>query len=87
MKLEARLKALMRDGNLTVADLARWFQRPDPTVRGWARGVAIGGGALDKQVVSNAVHELEVLLKKKRVLPVPRLSPTERIAYLEKLRG
>lgn len=87
MKLEARLKALMRDGNLTVADLARWFERPDPTVRGWAKGVAVGGGALDKKAISDATYRLEVLLRKKHGLPVPRLSPANRIAYLENLRG
>lgn len=87
MNLEARLKALMRDGNLTVADLARWFQRPDPTVRGWSRGVAVGGAPCDKKEISDAVSEMEKLLRKKHGLPVPRLSPTTRIAYLEKLRG
>ncbi len=87
MKLEARLKALMRDGNLTVADLARWFKRSDPTVRGWSRGVAVGGPPADRRAVSDAVSEMENLLKKKKGLPVPRLSPKARIAYLEKLRG
>jgi hypothetical protein len=85
MNLEGRFKALMRDGNLTVADLARWFQRPDPTVRGWARGVAVGGAPADKKEISDALHKLEELLRKRKGLPVPRLSPSVRIEYLKRI--
>ena len=83
-----RLQAIMRDGNLTGADLARWFDRPDPTVRGWINGKqGLGGAPLDVAYVEAQLDKLERLLKKKQGLPVPRLTPTKRIAHLNELKG
>lgn len=86
MNVSSRLKAIMRDGNLTIADLARWFKRPHPTVRGWVHGGAVGGAALDKSEVFVMLERLENMLRKRKGLPIPRLSPASRIAYLEELR-
>ena len=84
----ARLQTVMRDGNLTGADLARWFDRPDPTVRGWISGVhALSGAQLDVAFVEGQLDKLERFLKKKQGLPVPRLTPAKRIEHLAKLRG
>ncbi len=47
----------MRQGNLTVADLARWFGRPHPTVRGWTNGTKIGAAALDHAWIMGTVVE------------------------------
>ena len=78
----------MRDGNLTGADLARWFDRPDPTVRGWISGVhALSGAQLDVAFVEAQLDKLERFLKKKQGLPVPRLTPAKRIEHLAKLKG
>jgi hypothetical protein len=83
-----RLQAVMRDGNLTGADLARWFDRPDPTVRGWIGGThQLGGAQLDVAYVEAQTDKLERLLRKKQGLPVPRLTPGERIKYLKDLKS
>ena len=82
-----RLQAVMRDGNLTGADLARWFDRPDPTVRGWISGDHdLGGAQLDAAYVEGQLDKLERHLKKKQGLPVPRLTPAKRIEHLARLK-
>jgi hypothetical protein len=86
MNVSARLRAIMRDGNLTIADLARWFERPHPTVRGWVHGGDVGGAQLDREAINVQLGKLEVMLKKQKGLPIPRLSPSKRIEYLEELR-
>ena len=83
-----RLQAVMRDGNLTGADLARWFDRPDPTVRGWISGDHdLGGAQLDAAYVEGQLDKLERFLKRNKGLPVPRLTPAKRIEHLAKLKG
>jgi hypothetical protein len=85
--LADRLSAIMRDGNLTGADLSRWFERPDPTVRGWISGAHdLGGAQLDAAYVEGQLDKLERMLRKKQGLPVPRLAPSERIKYLRELK-
>lgn len=86
MKLQQRLDAIMRDGNLTVADLARWFERPHPTVRGWTKGGSVGGPHQDKMAIEKNLSKLENMLKAKKGLPVPQMSPARRIEYLEARR-
>lgn len=83
-----RLQSIMRDGNLTGADLARWFDRPDPTVRGWISGShTLGGAVLDMAYVEAQLSKLEKLLTKKRGLPVPRMTPSARIQYMAGLKN
>ena len=83
-----RLQAVMRDGNLTGADLARWLDRPDPTVRCWISGThELSGAQLDVAYVEAQVGKLERLLRKKVGLPVPRLTPSARIKYLTGLKS
>ena len=82
-----RLRCLMDRGNLTVSDLARWFGRPHPTVNGWVKGVALGGAPLDAALILAEVTRLERRIKRGDGFPVPRLSPTNRIAYLKRLRA
>ena len=86
VELAARLSRLLDQGNLTVADLARWLERPHPTVRGWVMGGRLGGPALDTAFVLARVKLLEDRLRKKRGLPVPRMSARKRIVYMEGLR-
>lgn len=82
-----RLKACQALGNLTVADLARWFDRAHPTVRGWVeRGMEPGGGPLDIEHAHSLLRLLEVLIKRKSGFPIPRLSPRKRIEHLMHIR-
>ena len=82
-----RLQSIMQNGNLTGADLARWFERPDPTVRGWINGShELGGAQLDMDFVETELVKLETSLRKRQGLPVPRLTPAKRIEYLAKLK-
>ncbi len=82
-----RLQRLLDHGNLTVADLARWLERPHPTVRGWVMGGNLGGPTLDAAYVIAEVVRLEKLIKHKRGLPVPRMSARKRRAYMTELRS
>lgn len=82
-----RLKAVLRDGNLRVADLARWFDVPHPTVRGWVvDGWNPGGGPRDQAYIYRMLDVLELCINQKRGFPIPRLSPRGRIAHLAEIR-
>lgn len=81
-----RLATVLRDGNLRVADLARWFDRPDPTVRGWVNGGEVGCAPLDAAMIEAVLADLEKRIRKGRGFPVPRLSPSDRIEYLARQR-
>ena len=84
---QQRLKSCAQVGNLTVADLARWFDRPYPTVRTWCEnGIEPGGGPIDKQHAESMLALLETLVRQKQVLPVPRMAPRDRIKYLSDIR-
>lgn len=84
---QRRLQAVLRGGNLRVADLARWFDRPHATVRGWVElGVEPGGGPIDIEHAFALLGLLEALIQKKVGLPVPRLSPQKRIEHLTQIR-
>lgn len=86
MQIQNRLLWCMRHGNLTVADLARWLERPDPTVRGWVKnGGRVGAPEQDVQELERSLGQLETMIKTRRGFPVPRMSPIDRIAYLESL--
>ncbi len=86
MKFQARLQKCMRDGNLTIADLARWFKRTHPTVGSWVRdGSEPGGGPQDVIAVMKDLDRLEKMIATSSKFPVPRLSPQARLAYIEKL--
>jgi hypothetical protein len=86
VNLSGRLLKAMQGGNLTVADLARWFDRPDPTVRGWVSGVAPAGARLDLDDIEGRLRLLEWRIRHKECLPLPpRLSPSQRRAALNKI--
>lgn len=83
---QKRLATILVQGNLTVADLARWVGKPHPTVRGWTRGGNLGLPPLDAAYVTARLELLERMLRRKKGLPVPRMSARDRIAYLNTLR-
>lgn len=82
-----RLKVCQRGGNLTVADLARWFERSYQTVRSWCGGCEPGGGPIDKQHVADLLKLLESKIKRKQGFPLPRLAPADRAKYLAKIKA
>lgn len=83
MTIQRRLQACMKRGNLRVADLARWFDRPHPTVRGWAlKDIRPGGGPHDAKMVEFDLNRLERLIKGKYGFPIPRLSPRARKQHI-----
>lgn len=87
MILRPRLLDLMERGNLTVADLARWFDRPDATVRAWIRNErSVRGIRVDHAHISRQVILLEKQIGRKMGLPVPPMTQSRRLAYLSDLR-
>ncbi len=87
MTFQQRLKKVLKGGNLTVADLSRWFDRPDPTVRDWVeRGRAPSGAPGDLEHVKALLELLEAMITKKVGLPVPRMSQVKRKDYLGTIR-
>ncbi len=89
MTFSQRLQVILKKGNLRVADLARWFDRPHPTVNGWVkRGLNPGGGPADVDNAYEMLVKLESYLQRSKMLPVPmNLSPPNRIKYIKKLRA
>lgn len=88
MTFASRLKKVARSGNLTVADLARWFDRPYQTVRCWLTGASQpGGGPMDREHAEELLALLEGMVARKNKFPVPRLSPSQRVAYIQDLRN
>lgn len=81
---QERLEHAMAVGNLTVADLARWFEVPYQTVRGWTKdGHEPSGGPIDCAFVYAKTAKLERAIRKKDGLPLPRLTgESRRIALI-----
>lgn len=88
MTFAERLRIVLKKGNLRVADAARIFDRPHPTVNGWVkRGLNPGGGPTDVDNSYIMLGKLESFLQRSKLLPVPpKLSPPQRIRYVKKLR-
>jgi hypothetical protein len=88
MTIQARLETCMRKGNLRVSDLACWFGRPHPTVRGWVkRGIQPGGGPMDQEQVEVLLGVLESMIGKNKRFPVPLMGPRQRKAYVARVRA
>jgi hypothetical protein len=85
---QQRLEHCMQVGNLSIADLSRWFGRPHSTVRCWVcDGYEPGGGPQDIAIVRSELARLETLIARRDgKFPVPRLPPGERIAYLKAIK-
>jgi hypothetical protein len=86
MNTQARLKACMKGGRMTVADLAIWFGRSYPTVRNWVQfGVTPHGPRNEKFLAELAL--LEKLIGMRKGFPVPfDVDHFTRPGYIEKLR-
>jgi hypothetical protein len=81
-----RLQRAMRGGNLTVADLARWLDRPHATVRCWTLGTEPSGAPLDVEHAHQMLALLERMIARKIVFPLPRMSTVERARKLAEVR-
>lgn len=82
-----RLRKVSAAGNLTIADLARWLDRPHATVSVWYKnGREPRGGPQDKEHAHAMLGVLEALVKQRKGFPVPRMSPVKRIEYLRGVR-
>ena len=84
---QQRLKACQQAGNMTTADLQRWFDRPYQTVRYWLDGTKPGGGPIDRGHAQQMLELLEALIRKKKGFPVPRLPQGKRIEHLAQIRA
>lgn len=74
---------------MTVADLARWFDRPDATVRSWVHlGHTPTGGPADQEEIEKLLVLLEKLIRVgHKPLPFPtRSSRIWKKVALAKLR-
>jgi hypothetical protein len=79
-----RLDDCLNKGNLTVADLARWLERPDSTVRTWMITGTFRGPPDDVLHVMNRLRQLEKLIVEQEAFPVPvGLSRPERGKHLD----
>lgn len=76
----------MVGGNLRAADLARWFDRRNSTVQGWLQGREPAGPASEIRELFARLVKLEDRIRSRKGLPVPRMSATARIEYIEQLR-
>jgi hypothetical protein len=86
MNLADRLNRLLARGNLSIADLARWLDRPHATVSVWVHGRGSPAGTKqDRERVEREIKRMEGLMGKG--LPVPFLPRDERLAYIAKLKG
>lgn len=84
---QQRLKACQRGGNLTVADLARWFDRPYATMRTWVQsGINPGGGPLDRENATELLVVLEQQIKRGKHFPLKRMPPKDRARHLAGVR-
>jgi hypothetical protein len=87
MNTQGRLKACMKNGRMTVADLALWFDRSYPTVRNWVQfGVKPHGPRNEKFLAE--LELLEKLIGMRKGFPIPfEVSHFERPSYVEKLKN
>ena len=84
--VQQRLRRVMADGRLTVADLSTWFGRDYHTVHGWVEKGRHPWGPNGASSLC-LLEALERAIKQKRGFPVPlQLSPLERRTYMKQVR-
>ena len=79
-----RLRWCLKHGNMTVADLKHWFDRPYATVRMWVFDARTPRGPSGKSA-DLLLRQLEARIRKGLTIP-STLSSHERPAYVRKLR-
>ena len=84
--LAKRLTACMVRGNLTIADLANWLDRPYPTVRTWVYYGRFPHG-IYYEAIDARIKLLEAAIVKRAKIPVPSMSAHLRPAYIQQVRN
>ena len=77
---ESRVNKVLKDGDLTVADLRDWFKRPYATVWRWVHSGWVPRGPDGRRAVEDLTR-LERLISQGRHFPVPSY-----IGYLHRPR-
>lgn len=84
---QERLRRCLDQGNLRIADLARWLERPNATVSTWVnKGRLPSGPAMEMAWLEARLKTLEKRIKTRDGFPVPRMSLSDRVAYIAKQR-
>lgn len=82
MTFQSRCKAVIKRGDLTVADLEVWFGRAHTTVWRWVHSGWVPRGPAGRKALAN-LERLEKAVQDRALFPVPdHLSGRVRAAYL-----
>lgn len=80
-----RLNWCLQRGELTISDLAIWFDRPRSTVNTWVQGRTPKGPA--GRLAETWLKTLQDWIRNKAGLPVPlELTQSRRVQYIQGLR-
>ncbi len=82
---QQRLARCVERGNLTVADLSRWFGRPYQTVRSWLTdGWEPGDGPVTRRYIGVRLARLETVVRRNAIelQKLPMRQRAERLAQL-----
>ena len=80
---QQRLRRCVERGNLTVSDLARWFDRPYATVRCWfVVGREPAGGPVTARRAYERLAALEQVVRDQSLRDLPMRQRAERLVRL-----
>jgi transposase-like protein len=80
---QQRLRRCVERGNLTVSDLARWFDRPYATVRSWlAAGREPSGGPVTVRRAYERLAALEQVVRDQSLRDLPMRQRAERLVRI-----
>ena len=80
MTFQQRLQRCRERGNLTVADLARWFDRPYATVRSWlTEGWEPGDGPVTRRRMEDRLVRLEGVVRAPELRALPMRERAKRL--------
>lgn len=80
-----RLTRVMQTGQLTVADLSHWFNRPHPTVSMWVKGKTAPAGRYTADLAYSRLLLLEQVVRA-RDWSVPEMSAHKRPEWIRQAR-
>ncbi len=84
--LQKKLRWILTEGNLTIADLARWLDRPHATVTNWMRGGNIRLAPFDADKTWKTLNDLQSRISQKDGFPIPTMPFWDRREYIMKMR-
>jgi transposase-like protein len=80
---QQRLRRCVERGNLTVSDLARWFNRPYATVRSWLiAGREPAGGPVTVRRAYERLSALEQVVRDQSLSDLPMRQRAERLVRI-----